>query len=95
MQNNEPQKKDQYYIWQLVSKKLAGKASKTELLELQELLLDNPFIKYSMEILSDLSEPGNGSPEKSNDTPQTQSRDYTTAVQAGAHPHSSYRRQSF
>ncbi|MDR3714650.1 MAG: hypothetical protein P4L51_17685 [Puia sp.] len=61
MQDNEPSKKDQYHIWRLIGQKLAGNASKSELLELQELLQDNPHIQYSMEILTGLTDPGLGS----------------------------------
>ena len=67
MQDKESSKKDQYYIWRLIGQKLAGNASKNELQELQELLLDNPHIQYSMEILTGLSDPGNGSLEKEKD----------------------------
>ena len=64
MQDNESSKKDQYHIWRLIGQKLAGNASKSELLELQELLQDNPHIQYSMEILTGLTDPGKGSAGK-------------------------------
>lgn len=54
MQDNELQKEDQYYIWRLIARKLAGDASQKELQELQELLQDNPHIQYSVEVLTDL-----------------------------------------
>jgi hypothetical protein len=54
MQNNEQQKQDQYHIWHLIARKLSGNASQKELQDLQELLLDNPHIQYSIEVLTDL-----------------------------------------
>jgi len=60
MQDNKLEKKDQYRVWQLMARKLAGDASGNELQELQELLQDNPHIQYSMQVLSDLQKPGNG-----------------------------------
>ncbi len=54
---------DQYYIWTLMARKLAGEASREDLLELQEMLQDNPHIRYSMEILANLweaNDPDNG-----------------------------------
>jgi len=58
MQDNELQKKDQYRVWHLMARKLAGEASGKELQELQELLQDHPHIQYSMQVLSDLAMSG-------------------------------------
>jgi hypothetical protein len=60
MQDNQQQKKDQYRIWRLMALKLSGEASQPELQELHQLLQDNPHIKYSMEVLTNLQNTGKG-----------------------------------
>jgi len=54
MQENPQQKKDQYRVWRLMALKLSGEASQNEIQELQDLLQDNPHIKYSMDVLTNL-----------------------------------------
>ncbi len=61
MQDNPQQKKDQYRVWRLMALKLSGEASQHEIQELQDLLQDNPHIKYSMDVLTNLQNTGAGS----------------------------------
>lgn len=42
------------YLWHLMARKLSGEATADELLELNDLLQQNPYVTYSKEILHDL-----------------------------------------
>lgn len=44
-------------IWQLIARKMAGEATEQELLELQELVNENPEFGYYAQIVSDLKKP--------------------------------------
>ena len=45
------------YTWSLIAKKLTGEATAEELLELEELLRNNPELHYPMQTISDLWNP--------------------------------------
>ncbi|MDO6433529.1 FecR family protein [Flavitalea sp. BT771] len=45
------------YTWNLIAKKLTGEATAEELLELEELLRNNPELHYPMQTISDLWNP--------------------------------------
>src|SRR6187402_1743143 len=48
---------DKEYTWNLIARKLMGEASPEELLELEDLLRNNPGLHYPMQTIADLWDP--------------------------------------